>query len=482
MLSNIQVLDRIGSPRVLVVGDLILDHYVEGRTERVSPEAPVLVFQSGFSSHRLGGACNVAANVVSAGGKATCLGLVGEDVRAQQLSDLLAEAGIGTEGLVVDNSRPTTVKTRFVSGTHQVLRVDDESKAHASEDARKGLEGYLDVHLAEFDAVILSDYGKGVLVPDLIGKVTRMARAQGIPCLVDPKGLDFSKYRHATLITPNKAEAEGAAGRSIETPEDLREVATGLMEAADLESIVITLGPEGIFFKTRGGQQLILPTEARSVYDVTGAGDTVVAFLALSLGGGLELEEAVRLANLAAGIVVGRFGTANVTRQELKGAMGMIKPGKILDEASLPQALVHLRSDKKRITFTNGCFDILHPGHLDYLEKARSYGDVLIVGVNSDESIQRLKGPERPICSLDVRLAMLAGLEVVDFLVPFDEDTPLQLIERVTPDVLAKGEDWRDKGVVGREWVESHGGQVVLVPFLEGFSTTSLIDRIRKLH
>ena len=481
MLSNVEVLDRLGSPRVLVVGDLILDHYVEGRTERVSPEAPVLVFQTGTSSHRLGGACNVAANVVSAGGKATCLGLVGEDVRAQQLTDLLNEAGIGSEGLIVDTTRPTTVKTRFVSGKHQVLRVDDESKAEAASDASHGLETFLDEHIAAFDAVILSDYGKGVLVPDLIRKVTKLCRVNGIPCLADPKGLDFTKYSGATLITPNKVEAENAAKRHIETPEDLREVASTLMKEADLEAIVITLGPEGIFFRTKAGQQLILPTEARSVYDVTGAGDTVVAFLALSLGGGLELEEAVRLANLAAGIVVGRFGTANVTRQELKGAMGMIKPGKILDEASLPQTLAHLRSDKKRIAFTNGCFDILHPGHLDYLEKARSYGDVLIVGVNTDESIQRLKGPERPICPLDVRLAMLAGLEVVDFLVAFDEDTPLELIERVTPDVLAKGEDWRDKGVVGREWVESHGGQVVLVPFLEGFSTTSLIERIRSL-
>ncbi|MEZ5990114.1 MAG: D-glycero-beta-D-manno-heptose 1-phosphate adenylyltransferase [Planctomycetota bacterium] len=241
----------------------------------------------------------------------------------------------------------------------------------------------------------------------------------------------------------------------------------------------MTLGPEGIFYRTKGGTEGLLPTEARAVYDVTGAGDTVVALLGLGLGAGLGLEEAVRLANLAAGIVVGRFGTASVTREELRGAYGVTKPGKVLDEAGLPPALVALRHDKKRLVFTNGCFDLLHPGHLDYLERARSYGDVLIVGVNTDASIRRLKGEERPINPLEVRLAMLAGLEVVDFLLPFDEDTPARLIERVTPDVLVKGEDWRDKGVVGREWVEGHGGQVVLVPLLKGFSTTSLIERIR---
>ncbi|HHI78452.1 MAG TPA: D-glycero-beta-D-manno-heptose-7-phosphate kinase [Planctomycetes bacterium] len=479
MTSLLQTLEFIDSPRVLVFGDLILDRYVDGNANRVSPEAPVLVFSSGFSYFRLGGAGNVAANVVSAGGEATCLGYVGEDEGAQQMADLLRKNGIDDRGLIVDKSRPTTLKTRFVSKTHQVLRVDEESKEVASREVEDRVLHFLDEHLGGFDALLLSDYGKGVLSLRLLNEVIARAKALDLPVLVDPKGRDFSKYRGATLITPNKKEAEEATGFKIDSATSLEEVADILIETGDLKSVVITLGAEGIFFKTKDGKKRILPTEAKSVFDVTGAGDTVVAILGLGLGAGLDLESSVRLANLAAGIVVGRFGTAAVSREELLGVLGADHGSKILDENSLASTLVKLRSEKKRIVFSNGCFDLLHPGHLDYLAKAKSYGDVLILGVNDDESIRRAKGPTRPICPLKDRLLMLSGLEIVDYLIPFGEDTPLNLIQKISPDVLVKGEDWRDKGVVGRDWVEAHGGQVVLVPFLEGYSTTRLVERIR---
>ncbi len=481
MTSLLQSLESIESPRVLVFGDLILDRYVDGNANRVSPEAPVLVFSSGFSYFRLGGAGNVAANVVSAGGWATCLGYVGKDEGADQMAELFRQGGIDGGGLIVDPNRPTTLKTRFVSKTHQVLRVDEESKNPASREVEDKVLHYLDQHLEDFDAVLLSDYGKGVLSLRLLNEVITRAKALDLPVLVDPKGRDFSKYRGATLITPNKKEAEEATGFKINSAATLEEVADILIETADLGSVVITLGAEGIFFKTRDGQKRILPTEAKSVFDVTGAGDTVVAFLGLGLGAGMDLESSVRLANLAAGIVVGRFGTAAVSREELSGILGGDHGSKILDETSLPPTLVNLRNEKKRIVFSNGCFDLLHPGHLDYLAKAKSYGDILILGVNEDASIQRAKGPTRPICPLEDRLQMLAGLEIVDYLIPFSEDTPLNLIQKISPDVLVKGEDWRDKGVVGRDWVEAHGGQVVLVPFLEGYSTTQLVERIQKL-
>jgi D-beta-D-heptose 7-phosphate kinase/D-beta-D-heptose 1-phosphate adenosyltransferase len=403
---------------------------------------------------------------------------VGDDEGAGQMAELFRQGGIDDHGLIVDKARPTTLKTRFVSKTHQVLRVDEESKEAASKDVEDRVLHFLDMHLEEFDAVLLSDYGKGVLSLRLLREVIARAAEMDLPVLVDPKGRDFAKYRGATLITPNKKEAEEATGFKINSATSLEEVADLLIETADLKSVVITLGAEGIFFKTRGGRRRILPTEAKSVFDVTGAGDTVVALLGLGLGAGLDLESSVRLANLAAGIVVGRFGTAAVSREELSGILGGDHGSKILDENSLAPTLVKIRNEKKRIVFSNGCFDLLHPGHLDYLAKAKSYGDILILGINEDASIQRAKGPTRPICPLKDRLLMLAGLEIVDYLIPFPEDTPLNLIQKISPDVLVKGEDWRDKGVVGRDWVEAHGGQVVLVPFLDGYSTTKLVERI----
>ncbi|PIE21851.1 MAG: D-glycero-beta-D-manno-heptose 1-phosphate adenylyltransferase [Planctomycetota bacterium] len=483
MASIFDLLEKLGAPRVLVVGDLILDRYVDGEAERVSPEAPVLVFRSGYTSHRLGGACNVAANVVRAGGVATVLGLVGDDEAGDKMRSLLSDGAIDLAGVIVDESRPTTLKTRFVSKTHQVLRVDDENVHAPAPEALAQIRSFVEGTLGNFDAVILSDYGKGMLSGELLQLVIRSARADGVPVLVDPKGVDFRRYAGATLITPNKLEAERASGRSIDDEDSLLSVGEQLIETAQLDSIVITLGKDGIYYRDERGGRGTLPTEARSVFDVTGAGDTVVAWLGMTLGAGLDLESAVRLANLAAGVTVGRFGTASVSRDELRGQVGAHDFGRILDTTEqLQQVLNAVRAKGKRIVFTNGCFDLLHPGHLDYLKQARSYGDLLIVGINEDASIRKAKGANRPFCPLHDRMEMLLGLEAVDYVVPFAEDTPLRLIEEVQPQVLVKGEDWRDKGVVGREFVEAHGGQVVLIRFKEGYSTSSLVRRIQAAH
>ncbi|MBK8974971.1 MAG: D-glycero-beta-D-manno-heptose-7-phosphate kinase [Planctomycetes bacterium] len=475
-----RILRDLGSPSVLVVGDLILDRYIEGAARRVSPEAPVLVFEKEDERALLGGACNVAANLVSLGAKAAVLGVVGRDDTARRLRALLDEVGIDSSWTVEDPTRPTTRKTRYVSRTQQVLRVDEERRHPLVGDTRTALLERLGQRPFPFDAVLLSDYGKGVLDRSVVEAAIEAAHSRGGIVVVDPKGTDYTKYRGVDLLTPNRAEAEAATGVTIRVESDLHRVAQRLKELTGVRAATITLGKDGIFFETENGDARTIPTEAKAVFDVTGAGDTVVAALTLARACGVGLEDSLRLANAAAGIVVGRFGTWAVSRREVLTILGQQPQGKILDRDEAVSVAARMRADGKRLAFTNGCFDLLHPGHTEYLARARSYADALIVGLNTDESIRRLeKGPERPINTLRDRMDVLAALQAVDFIVPFDEDTPLELIRAITPHVLVKGEDWRDKGVVGREWVEAHGGQVVLVPLRPGCSTTAIVDRIR---
>ncbi|MFT4542369.1 MAG: D-beta-D-heptose 7-phosphate kinase/D-beta-D-heptose 1-phosphate adenosyltransferase [Planctomycetota bacterium] len=474
------LLDELSTPNILIVGDLIMDCYVTGEVSRISPEAPIPVLGAKHSELRLGGAGNVAANLRAMGAEVNLLSVVGDDEYGRSLQQKLEEVG-ARASLVLDPSRPTIEKTRLMSGVQQMLRVDWEDTRPL---AGKPLEQLLDrlkSALAEADAVILSDYGKGVLTESVIECAISAARDKQIPILVDPKGHEYERYHGATLITPNKREAETALGRKIESHDDLLRAADELIGIADLESIVITLGADGIYFRTKDGDAQRDPTRARAVFDVVGAGDTVVAHLAMYLAAGLGLKDAVALANQAAGIVVGRLGTSAVTRAELVLRLAEERPqqGKILEDATLGAVLEDWRRQKKRIAFTNGCFDILHVGHVNYLRFSASKADVLIVGVNDDASVRRLKGDTRPVNPLQDRLAVLAALEMVDAVVSFGEDTPARIIEQVTPDVLIKGEDWADKGVVGREWVESHGGQVVLAPLVQGRSTTAILDRAR---
>jgi D-beta-D-heptose 7-phosphate kinase/D-beta-D-heptose 1-phosphate adenosyltransferase len=474
-------LERLGQPRILIVGDLMLDRYVSGEVTRISPEAPIPVLRATSSEEKLGGAGNVAFNLRSMGAQVELVGVVGDDGWGRRLREILEDSGISTDGLVVDGERPTSLKTRMVSGVQQMLRVDWEDARALSGAARVELLERARARVASVGAVVLSDYGKGVLTDDVLRSVIDAARAAGLPVLVDPKGADFTRYRGATLITPNRKEAELALGRKLPDLARVEEGAGELIELAELEAAVVTLGAEGIYFRTRDGRSGREATRARAVFDVTGAGDTVIAQLALFLADGFDLAVAVALANQAAGVVVARLGTNGVTRKELRAKLRESAPhtGKVLVGDDLEDLLAAWRSEQKCVVFTNGCFDILHTGHVGYLRFARSQGDVLLVGVNDDASVRRLKGPERPLNCLADRMEVLAAMEMVDAVVAFAEDTPAAIVERVSPDVLVKGEDWAEKGVVGREWVEKHGGRVVLAPLVQGRSTTNLLERAR---
>jgi D-beta-D-heptose 7-phosphate kinase/D-beta-D-heptose 1-phosphate adenosyltransferase len=476
-----ELLAGLPAAQVLVVGDLILDRYADGKATRVSPEAPVLVFEAGAERYLLGGACNVAANLRELGASAAVLGVVGDDEGGRQLRQLLADAGIDTQALVTDHTRPTTRKTRYVAKTLQVLRVDEESRAPVAGAAEQAMLAVLEQRPFPWRSVLLSDYGKGVLTPRVVQAAIAAARSQGGVVVVDPKGKDYAIYRGVDLLTPNREEAEAATGVAIRTTDDMHAAAGRLRAITGTRNAVITLGKDGIYFETEDGSHRILPTEARAVFDVTGAGDTVVAMLTYCRTCGVGLEDSLRLANHAAGITVAKLGTWAPSRREVLARLGDApgSEGKVLTREQAVEVASRLRAEGRRLVFTNGCFDILHAGHCDYLQQARAYGDALMVGVNTDASVQRQqKGPGRPFNTLDDRAAVLAALQAVDYVVAFDADTPKALIEAVTPHVLAKGEDWRDKGVVGREWVESHGGQVVLVPLVPGRSTTNVVQKI----
>ncbi|MEZ5978268.1 MAG: D-glycero-beta-D-manno-heptose-7-phosphate kinase [Planctomycetota bacterium] len=474
-----RALAEMGSPRVLVVGDLILDRYVTGDVKRISPEAPIAVLAAAKRDERLGGAGNVAANLRAMDAAVEIVGIVGSDTDGDELLALLRGIGAECSGCVREAARPTTVKTRFVSGVQQMLRVDWEDDVPAAGAGETALLDRLAERVRSADAVVLSDYGKGVLTPRVLARAIELCREQGVPVLVDPKGADFARYRGATLLTPNRREAEVALGRPLRTLDDVPAGADELRRIAGLHHSVITLGADGIYFADADGTSALVPTTAQQVFDVTGAGDTVISHLALALAAGWPLADAVVLANCAAGIVVGRRGAASVTRGEVRAALGVRGGGtKVLDDDTLEARLRQWRDESRKVVFTNGCFDVLHAGHVKYLRFARSQGDVLLVGVNDDDSVRRLKGPKRPVNELDDRLEVLAALEMVDGVVPFGDDTPKSLVERVTPDVLVKGEDWRERGVVGREWVERHGGRVVLAPLLDGRSTTATLQRL----
>ncbi len=467
-------------PRVLIVGDMILDRYQYGATERISPEAPIVVLAADHEEHRLGGCGNVAANMATLGADVHCVAVVGDDEGARRIRELLDVTGVDSGGLVTDIDRPTIRKTRVVSQSQQLLRIDEERLDPLSTSVERTVLDRIEARAAEVDLVIISDYGKGVLTEAVLRRLCR--RHDGPRVLVDPKGTDYSRYRGASAVTPNKHEAEVATGLRLDTDERIREAGRLLCERADLEAAVITLGARGMYCGLADGSgEWSMPAQARSVYDVTGAGDTVIATLGYALASGAGWEAAIRLANTAAGLAVQRFGVAAITLDELRSALtgSVLTSSKILSREDLVARVATERAAGRRIVFTNGCFDVLHVGHLDYLTEARSFGDLLVVGVNDDASVQRLKGPSRPVNRDDDRAALLAGLECVSLVTIFSEDTPLALIKAVTPSVLVKGADWADKGVVGQEWVEEHGGRLVLADVRAGYSTTTTLAKIR---
>jgi D-beta-D-heptose 7-phosphate kinase/D-beta-D-heptose 1-phosphate adenosyltransferase len=478
-------LAAVGHPHVVVLGDVMLDRYTYGEVGRISPEAPIPVLRAQRNEERLGGAGGVAADLGVLGARVSILGLLGADGAGDAVRRLASAQGMDGEGLVTSAGRSTTVKERHVArGSaygQQVLRVDREDTTPCSEEDEGRLLAALDRVLTAQSVLVLSDYAKGVLTQGVLARAIGRGRGAGLTIIVDPKSRDVARYRGASVLTPNRRETAEATGIFPGDPEAVRRAGERLLDLADLEAAVITLDRDGMALVRRDGPPVMANAAAREVFDVTGAGDMVVAMLALCRGGGLGWEEAVHLANAAAGVAVAKLGNVPVTRAEVVAALGgdARVSGKVVTLEELVPTLSARRGAGARVVFTNGCFDLLHAGHTRYLAQARSYGDLLVVGVNDDASIQRLKGPGRPVMPLTDRAEVLAALACVDYVVAFSQDTPARLVEAVLPDVLVKGEDWKDKGVVGRQVVEAAGGRVVLAPLVAGHSTSDIIARIR---
>lgn len=467
---------RAYQPSILVVGDVMLDHYLWGKCERISPEAPVQVVDVQNESTVLGGAGNVVNNLLSLGAKVSVLGVIGDDDNGKTLLKMLSDLGADAQGIVTQNGRKTSRKSRVIASHQQVVRFDSESKENINEESEKALIAEFEKCVARVDVVLLSDYGKGVLTKGFTCKAIALAKKYQKPILVDPKGEDYSKYSGATLITPNKKEASIATKIAIKDDESLQKAGTLLRESLGLEYAIITLSEDGMAIFDEGFEKI--PTVAKEVYDVTGAGDTVLASLGFALSCGFTIKKASSFANSAAAVVVGKLGSATVSLDEVDAYEHSLRSAtagsKIKTKAEILRLLQATKHQK--IVFTNGCFDILHVGHVKYLEVAKSFGDMLIVGLNSDDSIKRLKGVNRPINPLEDRAYVLSALESVSFVVPFEEDTPLELISAIKPDVLVKGADYEGKEVVGSEIAK----EVRLVQFIEGKSTTQIIQKAQQ--
>ncbi len=480
------VLEQLETPRgvrILIVGDIMLDRFVYGAAERISPEAPVPVLKFIRESIMPGGAANVARNVCEFGGAIELIGLIGNDGAGDELKNL-SKNYIGWRSSAVESRhRPTTMKSRFVADRQQILRVDNEEPRPADATEEIALIAAVREAIDRADIVILSDYAKGVLTPAVVRATIEAAEDKNIPVIVDPKTTDLRRFSGAALIKPNLIEFERAVGRPCPDDDSVAVGAAELLEAAAIGAILVTRGGQGMTLMVRGAAPVHLRTAARQVFDVSGAGDTVIAVVAVLLAEGLSLPDAAFAANLAAGLVVEKLGTASVTREELSIEIRQ-RHENAWDRkiAQLDRAVRQRKRWKaagERVVFTNGCFDLLHPGHISMLRQSKAAGDRLIVGLNSDASVSRLKGPTRPIQDQDARALVLSALDCVDMVVVFATDTPLNLIESLRPDVLVKGADYSVDQVVGHEVVESYGGKVVLAKLEPNRSTTATIARMK---
>ena len=480
--SLLDWLDKMRGVHVLCVGDVMLDLYVYGAVDRVSPEAPIPVIQIEREDAMLGGVGNVVRNVVALGGSATIVAVRGDDGAGAAIMGLLANESRMRDEICIDPGRLTTVKTRYVAGSQQLLRADHETRQPLSGELVVNLLAAVDGALAEADIVILSDYDKGVVTDEVIAGVVRHAGAASKPVLVDPKSSDFSRYRGVDLLTPNQAELAAAVRRPLIEDDALVAAAQEVIESCEIGAVLVTRGERGMSLAGRDGSARHLPIKAREVYDVSGAGDTVMATLALADGAGASLGEAAALANAAAGIVVGKVGTSVVFPGEiadaLRAAEGLASDIKICALSVALDRIGQWRDQGARIGFTNGCFDLLHPGHVSLLEQARAACDRLVIGLNCDESTRRLKGPDRPINPQYERAIVLASHSAVDLVVIFEEDTPIRLIESIRPDVLIKGADYQRDDVIGGDFVETYGGKVVLAKLRPGYSTIDALARL----
>ena len=466
------------NPKILVIGDLIIDHYLWGSCNRISPEAPVQVININNESLALGGAGNVINNLNSLGAKVDVISVIGEYDESLELKSLLNDINIDTKYLITQSGRITSKKTRIISENQQVIRYDKEFTDEINKKSQAAVIDFFESIVSKYDIILLSDYGKGLLTSELTQKLISIANNNDKRVLADPKGRDFLKYKGAYLLTPNKKEAGEATNILINDNASLQQAIKILKNKCSLNISLITLSDEGVAIFDN--ELRIHPTVAKEVFDVTGAGDTVLASLGFALSCNKSIDEAVKFANLASGVVVGKIGSATASLNEIieyesslhkSNSLGHIKTFK-----EIKSITETLKSKGKKIIFTNGCFDILHIGHIKYLEKAKSYGDILILGLNSDDSIKKLKGKNRPINIEFERAYTLASLEVVDYLVIFNEETPLELIKLIKPDVLVKGGDYKDKEIVGQDIAK----ELKIVKFIDGKSTTQTIEKIKK--
>ncbi len=485
MDALVELLERFSSPRVVLVGDFILDRYVYGNVDRLSPEAPVPVLNVVRRETHPGGAASVAAAIIALDAKVTCIGMLAKDDDGNTLNKLLGEVGADTTALLRLDGRCTTVKTRHVGlaqhrHAQQMLRVDEEPSTSVPVKAGERIAAALRSHVAKAQIIALQDYDKGVLTDAGTPELIAIARKAGVKVVVDPARIsNFGRYRGASVLTPNRYEAELASNVKIIDDASMERAAREIMQTSQADAVVITLDKEGAFFLQRDGQPTRIPTRPRLVYDVAGAGDEVLAMLSVAMGQGISIQQAVELANVAGGLEIERFGVAPISRgdiiDELRRMIGL-RGKKVMVRKDLLRDLTRRRQAGHTIVFTNGCFDLLHMGHMQYLQQARELGSCLVVAVNSDDSAARLKGPGRPVIPAEERAQMLGALECVDYVTIFNEDTPERLLELIKPDILVKG--GTTKVVVGRKIVEAYGGRVLTVDRAAGLSTTNIINRV----
>jgi D-beta-D-heptose 7-phosphate kinase / D-beta-D-heptose 1-phosphate adenosyltransferase len=486
----LRTLDQLPRARVLVLGDLVLDRYTWGNVDRVSPEAPVMVLQADRRESRLGGAANVAHMLAGLGAWAAGIGVIGNDSDGQLLIDLMADAGVNAELVLTDPSRPTTNKERFIGRAatrhpSQILRVDSEDRTPLTQRLEDAVIAQVGRDITQYDMLLISDYGKGVCTPRVLEAAIAAARSAEIPVIVDPiRSSDWSRYRGATLVKGNRNETEAVAGTRFTEPREALAFGRKLCQLYDLQSVVVTLDRDGMAVVRRDGVGDVFPTAVRNVYDITGAGDLVMAVFGICMAAGASLETAARLANLAASVKVQRFGASVVTREEIRGEIIARQMPGVRKVFTLEQAVKRVEEGRRRgetLAMTNGCFDLLHVGHVASLQQARQHADCLLVAINSDQSVRRLKGPQRPVIGQADRAAMLAALDCVDYVVVFDDDTPHALLHALRPEVLVKGGSYRSDEVVGHEVVESYGGTVKLTGMVEGISTTNIVESLTPL-
>ena len=485
----IDIVGRLGRPRILVLGDLILDRYVWGDAERVSQEAPVILLREEQQEIRLGGAANVAQMLRGLAAEVTVAGVTGRDQQGEELRQHLISAGVDCSKIIADPTRPTTLKQRYIGRAqhrhpHQMLRVDREVRTPLDAQIADELLTAVRANLSDFQAVLISDYAKGVCTPAVTAEVIAMAREAGIPVIVDPASSGLCRhYMHATVITPNRLETTRATGREIRNPDDAFAAGRALCADLQLEYVFVTLDSDGIALVRSDGSAELFPTRRREVYDITGAGDMVLATIGVGAAEGVSPDDLARLANIAGGLEVEQVGVVTISRQEILTdlmAGGRAPREKVCPLSQLARAIETRRMAGQRIVLTNGCFDLLHVGHVSYLQQAAAEGDCLVVAINSDRSIRQLgKSPERPLFPEQQRAMMLAALEAVDYVVIFDEVTPHAILECVKPDLLVKGGTYTADQIVGWELVESYGGQVKPLGELPGVSTTRILDRLR---